>query len=186
MGVDYIIELNFEKYKNLSAQEFLEDVIINNFAPVSIVTGRNYTFGKDLEGNYTLLKENQEKYKYSYIDILEETNNGEIISSKVVKELITNSEISDIKPILGRNFSLYNKIHSALISWGDRPTLSDGSDNFLEVHIIDYKNDLYGKLVKITFIKKLRDIEKFDSAELLKQQIFEDCFACKKWSKIGN
>jgi riboflavin kinase/FMN adenylyltransferase len=56
---------------------------------------------------------------------------------------------------------------------GTRPTV-DGSKSLLEVHLFDFDRDIYGKYVNIDFIAKLRNEQKFESFEALKQQIMLD------------
>lgn len=53
---------------------------------------------------------------------------------------------------------------------GTRPTV-DGSYQVLEVHLFDFDADIYGRHLNVEFCNKLRDEKKFDSFELLKQQI---------------
>ncbi|MEP4891431.1 MAG: bifunctional riboflavin kinase/FAD synthetase [Aliiglaciecola sp.] len=53
---------------------------------------------------------------------------------------------------------------------GKRPTVN-GERSQLEVHIFDFKQQIYGQLIQVEFIKKLRDEIKFESFELLKKQI---------------
>ncbi len=61
---------------------------------------------------------------------------------------------------------------------GYRPTV-DGTKGLLEVHLFDFEGDLYGKLVHVDFLHKLREEMKFDSFELLKQQILTDAEAAR-------
>ncbi len=49
-------------------------------------------------------------------------------------------------------------------SLGTRPTVN-GSEPLLEVHIFDFDGDLYGRLIEVEFIAKLRDEVKFDSLD---------------------
>lgn len=56
---------------------------------------------------------------------------------------------------------------------GTRPTV-DGSRTLLEVHLLNFNQDIYGKQVKVEFCKKLRDEVRFDNLDLLKQQIAKD------------
>ena len=44
----------------------------------------------------------------------------------------------------------------------------------LEVNIFDFKKDIYGKRLKVQFVKKIRDEKKFDGLEELKTQIAKD------------
>lgn len=49
----------------------------------------------------------------------------------------------------------------AVASLGVRPTVEDDGRQLLEVHIFDYDGDCYGKLLRVEFLQKLRDEEKF-------------------------
>lgn len=50
----------------------------------------------------------------------------------------------------------------------------------LEVHLIDFKGNLYGETVTVEFISRLRDIVRFDTAEALQQQLQQDLKACRQ------
>lgn len=57
---------------------------------------------------------------------------------------------------------------------GVRPTLGDVPKLMLEVHVIDFHGDLYGKHVHVEFVHKIRDEMKFASLDALKAQIAND------------
>ncbi len=65
-------------------------------------------------------------------------------------------------------------IHRAIMNIGHRPTVDNGNDDTLEVHVLDYDGDLYGKTVVVKFLKRLRDERKFDSIALLREQLEAD------------
>ncbi len=56
---------------------------------------------------------------------------------------------------------------------GTRPTV-DGTRTLLEVHLFDFDADIYGCHVQVNFLRKLRDEQRFDSFDALKQQIDAD------------
>jgi riboflavin kinase/FMN adenylyltransferase len=56
---------------------------------------------------------------------------------------------------------------------GNRPTVA-GKRSLLEVHLFDFDREIYGRHVQVSFLKKLRPEQKFDSFDLLKQQIHKD------------
>lgn len=66
-----------------------------------------------------------------------------------------------------------NRAHQSLTSIGVRPTFDNG-DRTIEVFILDYKGNLYGKELKVEFVERLRPEKKFATAEELKRQIAED------------
>jgi riboflavin kinase/FMN adenylyltransferase len=62
---------------------------------------------------------------------------------------------------------------------GVRPTLDDQLKPILEVHLLDFNDNLYGEMISVEFLKKLRDEQKFASLDLLKTQIFNDIDTAK-------
>lgn len=76
------------------------------------------------------------------------------------------------------------KMKPALISWGTKPTLTNGKNEVLEAHLYDFKEDLYGKIIKVIFVKKLRDEENFGNIRVLITQLQKDYSAFEKWAKL--
>ena len=56
---------------------------------------------------------------------------------------------------------------------GTRPTVND-SQALLEVHLFDFDSDIYGKRVRVHFLHKLRDEQKFTNFTALTEQIKKD------------
>jgi len=72
---------------------------------------------------------------------------------------------------------VFNK--PAILNWGIKPTVS-GENEIIEVHILNFTRDLYGKGLEIEFIKKIRDEKKFNNLDALKFQINEDIKQCSE------
>jgi riboflavin kinase/FMN adenylyltransferase len=63
---------------------------------------------------------------------------------------------------------------------GTRPTFAGGSGGMLlEVHLLDYKGDLYGRELEVTFRRLLRPERRFANADELRQQITRDVAAVR-------
>ena len=60
-----------------------------------------------------------------------------------------------------------------MMNQGPRPTFHDGR-RVLEAHIFGFEGNLYDEWVRIEWIERLRDIEPFDSIDLLRQQLERD------------
>jgi len=61
------------------------------------------------------------------------------------------------------------------VNLGCRPTVSSGkSERILEVHLLDFDRDIYGKDIEVRFIRYLRPERKFDSLDALARQIERD------------
>lgn len=56
---------------------------------------------------------------------------------------------------------------------GTRPTV-DGRELLLEVHIFDFEETIYGRRIEVEFVERLRDELRFESIELMTQQMHRD------------
>lgn len=111
LGVDYLYELDFdEKICSLSAKEYLEDILVKYFSPISISTGFNHNFGAKKSGNVEFLKENEKKYGYKYFEIPPQKLDGEVISSTIIRRYLQNGEIEKANRMLGHNFKISGKV----------------------------------------------------------------------------
>jgi riboflavin kinase / FMN adenylyltransferase len=61
----------------------------------------------------------------------------------------------------------------AVASLGTRPTV-DGVEPLLESHLFDFDGDLYGRVLSVEFVQKLRDEARFESLDTLVEQIHRD------------
>jgi len=68
---------------------------------------------------------------------------------------------------------LGGSVYGGMMNIGHRPTF-DGSHTTLEVHILHWSDDLYGRNVTIHFVERLRSEQRFESEEALKQQLMHD------------
>jgi riboflavin kinase / FMN adenylyltransferase len=60
-----------------------------------------------------------------------------------------------------------------MMNQGPRPTFQDGR-RILEAHLFGFEGDLYGEWVRVEWVERLRDIQRFDSVEHLKKQLQHD------------
>ena len=66
-----------------------------------------------------------------------------------------------------------SKQFPAATNVGIRPTFGKG-EKTVETHLLNYKGDLYGKDIRVEFVQKLRNEQRFPSSEELKAQIEKD------------
>jgi len=64
-------------------------------------------------------------------------------------------------------------VHGAMLNLGARPTFGDQART-LEAHLFDFVGDLYGETVTVEFVRWLRDVVRFASAEALRRQLEAD------------
>jgi riboflavin kinase/FMN adenylyltransferase len=68
---------------------------------------------------------------------------------------------------------IHDEVFKGVANIGHRPTV-DGTRSQLEVHLFDFQEDLYGQTISVVPTAKLREEQKFDSFDNLKQQIVDD------------
>lgn len=106
-GIDYLYELDFdEKLSSLSAQEYLENILVKYFTPKSISTGFNHHFGAQKSGTPEFLRNNSKKYGYEYFEIPPQKIDGEIISSTAIRNYLQNGQIEKANKMLKDNFAI--------------------------------------------------------------------------------
>ena len=67
-----------------------------------------------------------------------------------------------------------------MLNIGNNPTFGNNSQS-VEVNILDFKENIYDKMIEIKILKRIRDEIKFESKELLIQQLEEDKNKCIGW-----
>ena len=64
--------------------------------------------------------------------------------------------------------------HKGMLYIGSRPTLDNGTQVSIEVHILHFSGDIYDDPIRVTFVHFVRGDVKFDSLEALKAQLTHD------------
>ena len=98
--------------------------------------------------------------------------------------------MSDILPPQGvyvvRIF-IGTKEYAAIANIGTRPSFDKPiSKLYLEVHILDFSKNIYGKRLKVVFLKKIRSEKKFSSPSKLIRQIQKDEAFARKYFAQSN
>ena len=70
---------------------------------------------------------------------------------------------------------------NSVANLGVRPTIAGVPKLLLEVHILDFNGDLYGRHVHVEFLHKIREEMKFDSLDALKAQIAMDIVVAREF-----
>ena len=143
--------------RRISSTWIRETLSLSDFSTTKKVLGRPYPFeGKVVHGNRL-----GRSIGFPTANIWLPKNNLPIRGVFSVKISIDMSEFEGIANI------------------GIRPTVG-GTSPVLEVNIFDFKKEIYGKRLKVEFVKKIRDEKKFDSLDDLKKQIAKDVNTAKE------
>ena len=69
----------------------------------------------------------------------------------------------------------------AVASLGYRPTVEDAGRVLLETHIFDFNQEVYGQVIQVEFLKKLRDEAKYSDLTSLQAAIESDAIAAREY-----
>ena len=72
-----------------------------------------------------------------------------------------------------------DKLFKGMMNIGHRPTIGT-KDKSIEVHLFNFNEDIYGQVISIKMISKIRDEKKFSSIQALKEQLVKDENYCLK------
>ena len=70
---------------------------------------------------------------------------------------------------------IYNgDFYKGMMNIGTRPTLNNSYHTSLEVHILNFDRDIYNETIRVEFLSKIRDEQKFDTLDKLVEQLKTD------------
>jgi len=72
-----------------------------------------------------------------------------------------------------------NKLFNGMMNIGHRPTIGTNVKS-IEVHLFNFNKDIYGEVISIKMISKIRDEKRFSSIQALKEQLVKDENYCLK------
>lgn len=215
LGVDVVVNIPFDEYMTqISAEDFVKDILINKLGMKKIIVGHDFTFAKNKEGNSKVLENLSFKYNF-LLEVVEPIEINDIrVSSTYIRNLITTGKVSKVEEYLGYNYQLKGEvIHSKKLgrtigfptanievspnmiipkrgiyvtkvyldgktyagatNIGYNPTVN-GDKISIETNILEFNEDIYGKVIRVEFLERIRDEKKFNSLDELKNQLKKD------------
>lgn len=110
LGVDILFELDFKDFAELSGEEYIRKVLVENFAPISISTGFNHYFGSKKGGTPELLEKYSHDFGYEYFKIPPVIVDGEVASSSLIRKHLAAGEVQKANKLLGYNFVIESTV----------------------------------------------------------------------------
>ena len=89
--------------------------------------------------------------------------------------------LPDTNGVYTTKIKVNNKIYKSVTNIGYNPTVSDEKNKkFIETHILEFDEDIYGERIEIYFYEFLRKEQKFESFDHLKEQLKLDKKTCEE------
>lgn len=109
-GIDILICIHFTReFASIPAKEFIEKILVDRIGTKAVVVGKDYTFGKNREGNLDLLKTYGKRLGFEVIVVREiqmSNNSEDKISSTRIREFISDGKVVESQKLLGRHYQI--------------------------------------------------------------------------------
>jgi riboflavin kinase/FMN adenylyltransferase len=93
--------------------------------------------------------------------------------------LVTQKEILPRDGVYAVKVKWREENYDGVINIGCRPTFAPSAPT-LEIHLLDFQADLYGERLRIYFVDRLRDEERFPSVEALQEAVLDDILRARQ------
>lgn len=111
LGVDHLIITPFTRdFSNLSAEEYIKNILVDAIGTKKIIIGYDHRFGKDRLGNIQTLVEKSSVYGYDVEEIPEQDINDVAVSSTKIRKALLDGDVSLANKYLGYAFSIYGPV----------------------------------------------------------------------------
>lgn len=104
-GIDNLVIVSFNyQFANLSPEKYIEDFLVKNFHPHTIIIGYDHRFGKDRKGDFYLLEQKGKEFGFAVKEIPEHILNETKISSTNIRQFLFESKIAEANNLLGYDY----------------------------------------------------------------------------------
>ncbi|MFN5444979.1 MAG: bifunctional riboflavin kinase/FAD synthetase [Crocinitomicaceae bacterium] len=136
LGVDHVIVFPFTKaFSEITAAEFVSDILISKLNIHTIIVGYDHQFGKNREGNLTYLENKGKEFGFEVIEIPAHEINAVNVSSSKIRHALSEGDIETANHYLNGSFEIWGKvIHGNKLGRSiGFPTANIGVDDSLKI-----------------------------------------------------
>ena len=205
------------RFAALSAQQFIEDILVRGLGARWLLVGRDFRFGERREGDYGALEAAGARHGFALETMPDVLFEGARVSSSAVRAALKAGDLRGAERLLGHEYTISGRVaHGAKLgrglgfptanivlrkapplagifvvevdgfgpgvaSLGKRPTVNPVPVPLLEVHLFDWDGELYGEHLRVRFLEKLRDEEKYQDLEALREAIVGDARQAREY-----
>jgi len=229
LGIEQAIVIRFDaEFAQVSAEDFLRDVVRERLQAREVYLGRGFAFGRGRrEGNIELLRAASGRLGFHADEVAEVRLRGRRISSSRIREMLAAGRVNLARRMLGRPYGVEGRVRSgdergrtlgfptanlqpqnrvipqtgvyvtatliegawrqSVTNVGTRPTFTGAraTEPSVETFVMNWQGDLYGDVVRVRFLHRLRAERKFASVAELKAQIDRDVSRAARYFSRG-
>ena len=216
LGIEDVVVKEFTKaFSNLSAKDYVKNILVDDLNTKQIVIGYDHHFGKNRSANIKDLKTFAKHYGFKVEEISAQDIKDVTVSSTKIRNALDKGEVALANSYLGYNYFITGKVIKGkglgrtidfptanihieesyklipndgvyviksqiedktvfgMMNIGTNPTV-DGKTRSIEVHFLNFKNNIYNTTLKVEFLIRLRSEQKFKNLEALNVQLKTD------------
>jgi len=99
-----------EQFASLTGQDFIQKIVLNTLRAKAVIVGKYFYFGKNREGDIPLLHRLSSKFKFRVCSIPSVIQNGETVSSSLIRNLLQEGKVEKANRLLGRSYEIEGKV----------------------------------------------------------------------------
>ncbi|BBP46704.1 riboflavin biosynthesis protein [Thiosulfatimonas sediminis] len=110
-NIDYVLCVAFNAaFANLSAAEFVEQILLDDLAVKHLVVGDDFRFGKQRQGDYAFLSQQGQKYGFHVTDMPTHCQGLERVSSTRIRAELAKPNLTAVEQLMGAPFGFNGRV----------------------------------------------------------------------------
>ena len=111
IGIDFLIIKKFDRrFSKIKSHSFIKEVLYKKLKAKYIFVSNNFRFGNKREGNVDQLISNEKKYNYKIVKPKPYKLKNKIISSTLIRKLLSSGKVQFVNKLLNRKWSIVGKV----------------------------------------------------------------------------
>src|ERR1700685_1869083 len=175
LGISAASVLQFDAVlAQASAEDFVREYLVDTMRARAVLVGASFRFGHKQLGDVELLKELGRRWGFEVVIVTPVIDGGDVVFSTARRGAARREQA----PLPKRGFYVTEPVlpggtYRSVTNVGVRPTF-DGTCLVIESHLFDFAEALTAGAMKVRFLQRLRDEQKFSGPEALRQQVLKD------------
>jgi riboflavin kinase/FMN adenylyltransferase len=110
-GIEAVLVVPFdEKFSSLSGQDFIRQIVVNTLKAKEVIVGENFRFGKNREGDISLLRQSAARFNFQVHSIPPVVKDGMAVSSSLIRSSLQEGKIEIANDLLGRLYEIEGSV----------------------------------------------------------------------------
>ncbi len=110
-NVDRLLVLPFNrKLAQLTAQEFVQRVLVDGLQVRYLVVGDDFRFGRGRSGDFTLLQQAGQQHGFEVVNLHSFCSDGQRVSSTGIREAMQQGDLAHAEQLLGRQYRMSGRV----------------------------------------------------------------------------